>query len=72
MHQDIHDGFNALSSKALNVTAPEPLGSAFADNSSFGNTLAGVWAFLNHHQAYHIGQIGLLRRGFGKPPMRYD
>ena len=31
-----------------------------------------LWAFINHHTAYHIGQIGILRRGFGKPAMRYD
>lgn len=35
------------------------------------NTVAGVWAFINHHQAYHIGQIGVLRRGLGKEPMKY-
>lgn len=37
----------------------------------FDNTLAGLWAFINHHQAYTIGQIGILRRGFGKEAMRY-
>ncbi len=72
MYQDTHNGFSALTSEALHATAPEPLGNFFANNEDFGNTVAGVWAFFNHHQAYHIGQIGLLRRGFGKPPMRYD
>ena len=38
---------------------------------SFDNTLAGLWAFINHHQAYTIGQIGILRRGLGKEPMSY-
>lgn len=33
--------------------------------------LAGFMTLLNHHQAYHIGQIGILRRGFGKEPMEY-
>src|SRR5882672_5244223 len=37
----------------------------------FDNTLAGLWAFINHHQAYHIGQIGILRRGLGKDAMLY-
>ena len=37
----------------------------------FDNTLAGLWAFINHHQAYTIGQIGILRRGLGKEPMSY-
>lgn len=38
----------------------------------FDNTLAGLWAFINHHQAYHIGQIGILRRGLGKDAMKYS
>ncbi|HTD97965.1 MAG TPA: DinB family protein [Mucilaginibacter sp.] len=37
----------------------------------FDNTLAGLWAFINHHQAYTIGQIGILRRGLGKEAMSY-
>ena len=36
------------------------------------NTLGGLWAFINHHQAYHIGQIGVLRRGLGKEAMKYS
>lgn len=38
----------------------------------FDNTLGGLWAFINHHQAYTIGQIGILRRGLGKEPMKYS
>jgi len=38
----------------------------------FDNTLAGLWAFVNHHQAYTIGQIGILRRGLGKDAMKYS
>ncbi|MGN6640327.1 MAG: DinB family protein, partial [Mucilaginibacter sp.] len=37
----------------------------------FDNTLAGLWAFINDHQSYHIGQIGILRRALGKDPMSY-
>ena len=37
----------------------------------FDNTLAGLWAFINDHQSYHIGQIGILRRRLGKEPMSY-
>lgn len=36
------------------------------------NSIGELWAFINHHMAYHIGQIGILRRGFGKAAMRYD
>jgi hypothetical protein len=35
------------------------------------NTVEGLWAFINHHQAYTIGQIGILRRGLGKEAMSY-
>lgn len=42
-----------------------------ASNDLF-DTVGEMWTFLNHHQAYHIGQIGILRRGFGKEPMSYD
>jgi len=38
----------------------------------FDNTLAGLWAFINHHQAYTIGQIGILRRALGKDAMKYS
>lgn len=34
-------------------------------------TLGGTLAFLLHHEAYHIGQLGLLRRAVGLPAMRY-
>lgn len=37
----------------------------------FDNTLAGLWAFINDHQSYHIGQIGIIRRALGKPAMSY-
>jgi uncharacterized damage-inducible protein DinB len=42
-----------------------------ASNESF-EIVGEMWAFFNHHQAYHIGQIGILRRGFGKEPMSYE
>lgn len=35
------------------------------------NTLGDLWTFLNMHQAYHLGQIGILRRGFGLAPMAF-
>jgi hypothetical protein len=38
----------------------------------FDNTLAGLWAFINDHQSYHIGQIGILRRAIGKKAMSYS
>jgi hypothetical protein len=35
-------------------------------------TLGGFIAFLAHHEAYHIGQIGLARRIFALPAMKYS
>lgn len=34
-------------------------------------SLAGALAFLLHHEAYHIGQLSLLRRAAGLPAMEY-
>lgn len=34
-------------------------------------SLAGTLAFLLHHEAYHIGQLSLLRRAVGLPAMKY-
>lgn len=34
-------------------------------------SVAGSLAFLLHHEAYHIGQLGLLRRAVGLSAMKY-
>lgn len=62
----IRAGLDALTEEALStvIDARHPI-------APFDNTLAGKWAFTNHHQAYTIGQIGILRRGLGKEAMKY-
>jgi uncharacterized damage-inducible protein DinB len=62
----IRAGLANLSDEALDITVdiPHPI-------LRFNDTLAGLWAFTNHHQAYTIGQIAALRRGLGKPGMSY-
>jgi hypothetical protein len=62
----IRKGLENVPEEALSSTveAKHPI-------AGFDNTLAGLWAFINHHQAYTIGQIGILRRGLGKEPMSY-
>lgn len=35
-------------------------------------TMHGFLDFLMHHEAYHIGQIGILRKYVGRQAMRYD
>lgn len=48
-------GLHGLSSEALSAEAGQtPIG-----DSSMG----GFLAFMMHHEAYHIGQIGILRKG---------
>jgi len=45
---------------------PSPTRFPIADKS-----LVGTVAFLVHHEAYHIGQLALLRRFVGSPAMSY-
>jgi hypothetical protein len=59
----IRDGLEKLTDEALNTPIEFPL-PAF-------RTQGGFWAFINHHQAYTIGQIGILRRALGKEAMKY-
>ena len=35
-------------------------------------SMKGIVAFFAHHEAYHIGQLGYLRKYLGLPPMSYD
>jgi hypothetical protein len=59
----IRKGLQNLTDEVLNSPFEFPL-------PQFG-TVEGFWAFLNHHQAYTIGQIGILRRVLGKDAMKY-
>jgi len=63
----IRKGLENLPDAALDtvIQIPHPI-------FPYDNTLAGLWAFINHHQAYTIGQIGILRRGLGKDAMKYS
>jgi len=62
----IRKGLENLPEEALNseIQQRHPI-------QPFDTTMGGFWAFINHHQAYTIGQIGILRRGLGKEPMGY-
>jgi hypothetical protein len=59
----IREGLQNLTDEALNTPIEFPL-PAF-------RTQEGLWTFINHHTAYTIGQIGILRRGLGKEAMKY-
>lgn len=65
MHEGIREGLNRLTADDLDAKSPAPF-------DRVADSVGELWTFINHHQAYHIGQIGILRRGFGKEPMSYE
>lgn len=72
IYEPIRKGLSRLPDAELAKVPPKPADKIFENSPIFENTVASFLAFLNHHQAYHIGQIGILRRGFGKEPMSYQ
>jgi uncharacterized damage-inducible protein DinB len=65
LHDPVRKGLKQLSAEELKKTPHPPF-------DELAESVVELWAFINHHIAYHIGQIGILRRAFGKPPMSYD
>jgi hypothetical protein len=67
INPQIRAGLEGLPEEALStpIEARHPL-------FPFNNTLGGLWAFINHHSAYTIGQLGILRRGHNKDAMKYS
>lgn len=59
-HAHMMLGWHTLTEAALE----QPLGRNLPDGSS---TIGGAIRFLAWHEAYHLGQLGLLRRMIGKP-----
>ena len=61
--EHLEGALQQLPDEALYSEAPRtPLG---------GNTLMDALGFMVIHESYHLGQISLLRRALGHPPMRY-
>ncbi|WP_207429395.1 DinB family protein [Pedobacter sp. SYSU D00535] len=65
LYEPLHQALERASTEALNEKPDAPF-------DQVATSKGELWAFINHHIAYHIGQIAILRRGFGKPAMRYD
>lgn len=65
MHEGIRAGLSKLTAEDLGQKPPSPF-------HRVADSAGSLWAFISHHQAYHIGQIGILRRAFGKKPMSYQ
>ena len=57
---------------ALASATPEQLAADAPFPVPAGKTMGDMAAFLAHHEAYHIGQIGILRRVFEKDAMSYS
>jgi uncharacterized damage-inducible protein DinB len=72
---DIRERWNAISGKVSEAFVNLP--SEIADGPSPVNvpvgdmTLGGFLSFLMHHEAYHLGQMGILRKYLGKEGMDY-
>lgn len=65
LYTPLRNSLENMSPEELYKTPPAPF-------DQVANSSGELWAFINHHMAYHIGQIGILRKGFGKEPMKYD
>ena len=60
----IETALNTLPAEALHNKMPQPVPT--------GDTLGDFLAFLMHHEAYTIGQLGLARRFYGLQAMTYN
>lgn len=64
-HEPAFHGLKQLSDQELEQSPLPPFDKVATTNGE-------LWAFINHHQAYHIGQISILRKAFGKEAMSYE
>lgn len=65
LYEPIRKGLLQLDNKKLAKSPPAPF-------DKVSESKGQLWAFISHHQAYHIGQIGILRRALGKEPMGFN
>ncbi len=65
LYQPVREKLTMLDDHQLSESPPIPFDKVSESNGQ-------LWAFITHHQAYHIGQIGIIRRAFGKEPMSYQ
>ena len=70
--RDAWDQVSAALEARLHALTPEELAAPPAQPFPGDDpTLAGAMAFLVTHDAYHVGQMALLRKFLGLGPMRY-
>lgn len=58
------EALSNVNEETLSAKAPFPV--------PLGEKIGEVVAFFAHHEAYHIGQMGILRKYFGKEAMKYN
>jgi len=71
---DLRRDWNGISEKIVTVLdsiTEETLSSGLPKPVPAGNTVGDFIAFILHHEAYTIGQIGIYRRYLGVPAMSY-
>ena len=59
-------------SKALNALTEDALGQKTPRPVPLGDSLGDFIAFIVHHEAYTIGQLGICRKFFGLEAMKYS
>jgi len=65
LYQPVREKLIQMNDDQLAASPPEPF-------DAVSESKGQLWAFITHHQAYHIGQIGILRRAFDKKPMSFQ
>lgn len=74
--EEIKDEWNSLYEPARKelskLTADELADIPLPPFDKVAESKGELWAFINHHIAYHIGQISLLRKAYGKQSMSYE
>ncbi len=66
------DAYSPIFMEALNSASAETLNSDAPFGVPTGNTIGDFISFSAHHEAYHIGQIGILRKFHGLEGMKYS
>lgn len=65
----LFDATRATLVDAVRAAPPEKLAGAPPRNSPFFSTLGEMAAFMGQHTALHVGQVTLIRRSLGYPPV---
>ena len=67
---EVRDVFHRVHAQALVELPPEILDEPIDEPYAVSADKWGALWFCSHHEMLHAGQIGLLRRQLGKPPVR--